>query len=845
MASLKDKLDIYFNEKVIDDRLEDIVGERFGRYSKYIIQERALPDARDGLKPVQRRILYGMSKMGLTSDKPHKKSARIVGDVMGKYHPHGDSSIYEAMVRMSQYWKMGIPTIDMHGNNGSIDGDGPAAMRYTEARMSKAGELLLENIDKRTVRFVPNFDDEELEPVVLPAKFPNLLVNGASGISAGYATEIPPHNLREVVEAVIAKIDDPTLTTEDLMKYILGPDFPTGGIVQGKEGLLQAYKTGKGRIIVRAKTEIVEQNKMYKIIINEIPFDVVKGNLVKEIEVIRAEKKVEGILDVRDESDRDGLKIAIDVKKEANPEFILNYLFKKTNLQVSYNFNMVAILNQRPVLMSLPMMLDAYIDHQKEVITNRSNYELYISNKRLHIVEGLLMLIDVTDEVIRIIRASKNKADSKENIKAKFGFSEEQAEAIVTLQLYRLSHQDVNLLLNEKKELENKIKELTEILSSEKKLLAVIKKELKDVMKISNDRLTVIEDEIANIKISEESLVTNEQVMVAVTKDGYIKRSSIRSFNQSTVCGLKENDSLLFKEEVSTLNTLLIFTSLGNYIFLPVYKIDDQKWKDLGIFINNLVAISPNEKIVKVFAIKDFNEDYNVLITTKLGAIKQTKLQEFNVTRYSKSIRAMKLQAGDSVVSVDMAKNYPLIVVFTKKGKALRFKSSDLSFVGTAAGGVKAINSTNHLACAVYTRNNHDVLILTSRGNIKRIKATDLPLSKRYKAGIDVIKEIKTNPHYIMDAATLSYSQYREDVDIMITTENNNFMTKAFNLKYTNTQAGNAVVPDGYKESLRLSVKKIDEVEVFDIEIDEPYEDEFDDDIDSRQLSLFDDVDLE
>ena len=842
MASIKEKLDNYIDKHIIEERLEEVVGDRFAKYSKYIIQDRALPDARDGLKPVQRRVLYGMQRMRLFANSQTKKSARIVGEVMGKYHPHGDSSIYDSLVRMSQDWKMNIPLVSMQGNNGSMDGDSAAAMRYTEAKMTKASELLLENIDKKTVGFVPNFDDTELEPVVLPAKFPNLLVNGSTGISAGYATDIPPHNLKEVIEAVIALIENQELTNEELTKFVLGPDFPTGGIVQGKEGLLQAYETGRGKIMLRAKTEIMEIGKTTHIIVHEIPYEVNKADLVRSIDLIRFEKRIDGILEVRDETDQSGLRIVLDIKKGSNPEFILNYLFKKTNLQTSYNFNMVAILNRKPVLMNLKLMLEAYINHQKEVITNRSNFDLFVAKKRLHIVEGLIRMTSILTEVIETIRASKGKAESKENIINRFGFSEEQAEAIVTLQLYRLSSTDVLALRNESTELEKQIKELEAILSSEKKLLHIIKKELIEVSSLSRPRKTKIEEEIETIRIAEEELITDEQIMIAITKDGYIKRSSIRSYNSSTVCGLKEKDSIVFKEEVSTLNTILIFTSLGNYIYLPAYKIDEQRWKDLGIYINNLVSISSNERIVNAFTIKDFNEDYSILITTKLGSIKQTKLIDFNVSRYSKSLRAMKIVKGDSVVSVDIAKNYPLIVVLTKKGRGLRFKSSDVNLVGTQAGGIRAMNTTNEIACAIYTRNSHDIIILTSRGNIKRIKATDLPLSKRNKAGVEIIKALKTNPHLVNDACTMSYAQYRDNVDIDIATEKANYAIQAFSLKYTSTQAGSPVVPEEVGEPIKLNIQRYDEIDIFDEEtasLEVPV-DEQTDDFDLHQMSIFD-----
>ena len=840
MANIKDKLDQYLDKRISEDKLEDIFGDRFGKYTKEVIQDRAIPDARDGLKPVQRRIIYGLHKMHIYSDSQTKKCARIVGEVMGKYHPHGDSSIYEALVRMSQDWKTNMPLAYIQGNNGSMDGDSPAAMRYTEAKMTKAAELLIENIDKKTVDFVPNYDDTEVEPVVLPAKFPNLLVNGSTGMAVGYATEIPPHNLKEVLDATIALIDNPELTNEDLEKFVIGPDFPTGGIVQGLDGLKQAYETGKGKIVLRGKADIELDSKSNRIVITELPYDVNKKDLVIRIKNIGLiEKKVDGITDVLDLTDKNGLKIVVELKKEAKPDLVLNYLFKNTDLQTTYNYNMVAIYNRKPVLMDLKSILEAYLNHQKEVITNRSNFDLFVAKKRLHICEGLIKMTSILDQVIDVIRHSNGKADSKVNLIEKFGFSEEQAEAIVTLQLYRLSKTDVEELRKEVDQLKETISYLESVLSSERKLLSVIKKELNEVAKLSNERRTKIEDEIQNIKISEEELVTDEQIVVGVTKDGYIKRASIRSYNQATVCGLKENDALIYREEISTLNTLLIFTSLGNYIYLPAYKIDEQKWKDLGVYIDNIVHIMPNEKIVNVFAIKDFNEDYNVLITTRLGLIKQTKLADFNISRYTKAVRAMKLQDKDLVVSVDIARNYPMIVVFNKRGKALRFRSNEVTIVGTQAGGVRAMNSTCDVACAIYTRNNHDILILTSRGNVKRIKSSDLKLSSRARSGEEVIKEVKSNPNYIVDAHTLSYAQYRDNVDLYITTTKTSLNLKAFDFKYNDNKVGTNVVPQEMGEPLKINLERHDEIEIFDdeIEIQEVNEDDFDG---MKQISIFD-----
>jgi len=789
---ISEKID-QFVEKVIESNLEDIVSERFGRYSKYIIQDRALPDARDGLKPVQRRILYAMQQLGMFHNKPYKKSARIAGEVMGKYHPHGDSSIYEAMVRMSQDFKMRVPLIDMHGNNGSIDGDSAAAMRYTEARLSKAAEALLQDIDKRTVPFVPNFDDEELEPTVLPAKFPNLLVNGATGISSGYATKIPPHNLKEVVDATIAFIDNEQLSFLELAKYIKGPDFPTGGIVQGHQGILQALETGAGKVVVRAKTMIEEISKSQdRIVITEIPYEVNKAELVKSIDMLRIDKKIEDILEIRDETDQEGLRIAIDLKKGADAQFMLSFLFKSTDLQVAYNYNMVAILNHRPVLVGVIPILKAYVDHQKDVITNRSNYELEKAKKRQHIVLGLIKMISVVEEIIKIIRNSQNKQNAKENIMQAFDFSDLQAEAIVTLQLYRLSNTDILLLQQENEGLDNRIKELEHILSSENALRRVIKRELIDVSALlGEDRRTEIEAEIENIKIDQKDLISEEMVMVGITKDGYIKRASTRSFMQSQTVGLKTDDALIFQEELNTLDTLLIFTQLGNYIFLPVYKIDDQKWKDLGIYLNNIVPIEKNERIIKVLAIQTFKEPKTLLLSTKQGMMKQAKLEDFEVSRYNKPIRAMKLAKDDELVMVDSNEKKNILSI-SKKGYALRFKTEELPLYGLQAGGVKSmsLSDEDELVSALYVSPNDEFVMLSSRGHVIKDIVEELPIYNRNRRGIIVIEHQKANPHFAVSAARLSKLQQKENVGVRIVTEKQALLTTVNELKYSGNKFG-------------------------------------------------------
>ena len=798
-ADLKKKLDIFLAEKFQELKLEEALGDRFGRYSKYIIQERAIPDIRDGLKPVQRRILYGMNALKVTANAPYKKSARIVGEVMGKYHPHGDSSIYEALVRMSQSWKMGVPLIDMHGNNGSIDGDGPAAMRYTEIRLSKNAEYLLEDIDKQTVPFVPNFDDEEVEPTVLPSRFPNLLVNGSMGISSGYATYIPTHNINEVINATIERINNPNMTVDDLLEIMPGPDFPTGGIVMGKEAIREAFLTGAGSVCVRSKYEIEDMNKdgQKRIVITEIPYDIFKSQTVKKMEQLRMDGKVPDVIEVRDESGRDGLRIAIDLKKGANVDAIINFFFKNTELQTNCNYNMVAICNKRPMRLGVLPIIDAYIEHQKDVVTNRTNFDLKKAKKRLHIVEGLIKMLDVTDEVIHIIRQSKNKQDSIDNLVKRFDFSPEQAEAIVMMRLYSLSHQDILALQEENTKLNANIIEYTKILSSEKELLKVIKRELAEINKtLICERRTKIEDEVQSIKIDETDLISKEQTMVSVSREGYLKRANLKAFNAAKTNGLKDNDSVLFIKEVSTLDTLLIFTNLGNFIYLPVYKIPEVKFKEVGTFISTLVSTSPKEKFVAVFAISDFNEPYSLVLATKKGNMKQTLLSGFQLQRYIKPVRAMKCN-DDELVSVDMIKDPLEIMVFTRNAEALRFRASDISLYGTNAGGVKSINLKNgdYVVSAIYCNKMDDFLLLTNRSTIKRMKVEDVLLTKRSRSGNPVIKKLKSNPYLLVDAKKMTPNQYKENVKIYLMYKNGNDEVDAFSMKYNISDCGKQLTP--------------------------------------------------
>ncbi|MCJ0912381.1 DNA topoisomerase IV subunit A [Mammaliicoccus sciuri] len=778
-------------EQIQNLPLEDVIGDRFGRYSKYIIQDRALPDVRDGLKPVQRRILFAMYKDGNTYDRNFRKSAKTVGNVIGNYHPHGDSSVYDAMVRMSQDWKLRHVLIEMHGNNGSIDNDPPAAMRYTEAKLSKLAEVLLQDIDKETVEHVQNFDDTAMEPMVLPARYPNLLVNGSTGISAGYATDIPPHNLGEVIDATLKLIDKPSASVDELIEHIKGPDFPTGGIIQGLDGIKKAYKTGKGKIVVRSKVEIEKiRGGREQIVVTEVPFEVNKGTLVKKIDELRADKKIEGIVEVRDETDREGLRIAIELKKDINSEGVLNYLYKNTDLQVLYHFNMVAINNRRPELLGLKQILESYIEHQKEVVTRRSQYELSQAQKRMHIVEGLIKALSILDEVIETIRASKNKRDAKENLIAKYEFTEEQAEAIVMLQLYRLTNTDIVSLENEFDELKQTIERLKDILQNEKSLFKVIKNELRAVRKeFADERLTEIEEKIEEIKIEKEILVPSEETIVSVTHDGYIKRTSNRSYIASGVeeVGLKDGDYLLMHEKMNTQDTLIVFTNKGNYLFIPVHEIVDLKWKDLGKHISQMIPIDDDERVISVNKETDFKPSSNYIIATKNGMIKKSTNDKFKASRITKPLVAIKLKGDDEVVSVLKIVNDELITVITEKGMSLTYDTDELSDIGLKAAGVKSINLKDNDKVVMTDKlpNDQSVFIVTDRGSVKRMKAEQFVPAKRSQRGLMILKELKSKAHRIVFARTVS-----EDETCVIISEKDQVKvnTKDFNFseRYTN-----------------------------------------------------------
>lgn len=749
------------------------MGERFGRYSKYIIQERALPDIRDGLKPVQRRILYSMNKDGNTFEKGYRKSAKSVGNIMGNFHPHGDSSIYDAMVRMSQDWKNREILVEMHGNNGSMDGDPPAAMRYTEARLSEIAGYLLQDIEKNTVSFAWNFDDTEKEPTVLPAAFPNLLVNGSSGISAGYATDIPPHNLSEVIDAVVYMIDHPKASLEKLMEFLPGPDFPTGGIIQGADEIKKAYETGKGRVVVRSRTEIEElKGGKQQIIVTEIPYEVNKAVLVKKIDDVRVNNKVPGIVEVRDESDRTGLRIAIELKKEADSQTILNYLLKYTDLQVNYNFNMVAIDHFTPRQVGLQKILSSYISHRKDIIIERSKFDKAKAEKRLHIVEGLIRVLSILDEIIALIRSSDNKADAKENLKVSYDFSEEQAEAIVTLQLYRLTNTDIVTLQNEENDLRDLITTLSAIIGDEATMYNVMKRELREVKKkFANPRLSELQAESQIIEIDTASLIAEEETFVSVTRGGYLKRTSPRSFNASSLeeVGKRDDDELIFVKQAKTTEHLLLFTTLGNVIYRPIHELTDLRWKDIGEHLSQTISnFATEEEILYADIVTSFDQGLYVAVTQN-GFIKRFDRKELSPWRTykSKSTKYVKLKDDkDRVVTLSPVIMEDLLLV-TKNGYALRFSSQEVPIQGLKSAGVKGISLKNDDSLAsAFAVTSNSFFVLTQRGSLKRMAVDDIPQTSRANRGLLVLRELKTKPHRVFLAGGVQSDTSAEQFDL-------------------------------------------------------------------------------
>lgn len=814
----KKKIEENIVEKIYDYTLEEIMGDRFGRYAKSIIQDRALPDVRDGLKPVQRRILWSMYESHNTYDKPFRKSAKAVGDIMGHYHPHGDSSIYDALVRLSQRWKMREPLVEIHGNNGSIDGDGPAASRYTEARLSKIANVMLSDINKDAVKMTLNYSDEDLEPTVLPAHFPALLVNGSTGISAGYATNIPPHNLAEVIDATIKRIDSPNCRLDTILEIIKGPDFPTGGVVEGKEGLIQAYTTGKGKVVLKANYEIIEEKGKKQILIKEIPYEVLKEQLKKKIEDIKSDKKIDGIVDVIDESDRTNMaRLVIELKKDADANLIINYLLKNTDLQINYNFNVVAIDNKRPKTLGLLEILDAFILHKEEVVINRSKFDLEHSKKRLHIVEGFIKALDILDEVIKTIRKSKNKADAIENLVKEYDFTTEQATAIVMMQLYKLTNTDVTDLQNEHANLLELIKYLTSVINDESVLKGVMKDELRSIKKeFATPRRTIIKDEITEIKIDELSMIPKEDFIVSVSKSGYIKKLSIKVYNSNneTDYVLKEKDYLIGLYKINNIDTIILITNLGNYCYLPVRDITECKYKDIGKHISSYIPLSEGETIIASFGIKNF-DSRTITLFSKDGLVKQTELSNLPVTRYSKPMTIFKLKDNDEVVSASI--NDGVVYIVTENGFALKFNKEEIPVVGLKTSGVKGIKLvSDSVVSAFVTNENHEyITIFTDKNTAKRIKLEEIDYSKRSLKGDNILHSPKSKKYKITEcyagSSKTNYGLIREETETIKSSEIN-IMDKSS----TGSTISKKDLTDVFKEA-RLKV--IDDVKLENSEV--------------------------
>ena len=814
----KKKIEENIVEKIYDYTLEEIMGDRFGRYAKSIIQDRALPDVRDGLKPVQRRILWSMYESHNTYDKPFRKSAKAVGDIMGHYHPHGDSSIYDALVRLSQRWKMREPLVEIHGNNGSIDGDGPAASRYTEARLSKIANVMLSDINKDAVKMTLNYSDEDLEPTVLPAHFPALLVNGSTGISAGYATNIPSHNLAEVIDATIKRIDSPNCRLDTILEIIKGPDFPTGGVVEGKDGLIQAYTTGKGKVVLKANYEIIEEKGKKQILIKEIPYEVLKEQLKKKIEDIKSDKKIDGIVDVIDESDRTNMaRLVIELKKDADANLIINYLLKNTDLQINYNFNVVAIDNKRPKTLGLLEILDAFILHKEEVVINRSKFDLEHSKKRLHIVEGFIKALDILDEVIKTIRKSKNKADAIENLVKEYLFTTEQATAIVMMQLYKLTNTDVTDLQNEHANLLELIKYLTSVINDESVLKGVMKDELRSIKKeFATPRRTIIKDEITEIKIDELSMIPKEDFIVSVSKSGYIKKLSIKVYNSNneTDYVLKEKDYLIGLYIINNIDTIILITNLGNYCYLPVRDITECKYKDIGKHISSYIPLSEGETIIASFGIKNF-DSRTITLFSKDGFVKQTELSNLPVTRYSKPMTIFKLKDNDEVVSASI--NDGVVYIVTENGFALKFNKEEIPVVGLKTSGVKGIKLvSDNVVSAFVTNENHEyITIFTDKNTAKRIKLEEIDYSKRSLKGDNILHSPKSKKYKITEcyagSSKTNYGLIREETETIKSSEIN-IMDKSS----TGSTISKKDLTDVFKEA-RLKV--IDDVKLENSEV--------------------------
>ena len=769
-----------YEENISVQPMEDVMGDRYATYAKYVIQDRAIPDVRDGLKPVQRRIIFTMFRNNNVFNKPTRKCAHTVGAVMGTFHPHGDTSIYEALARMSQDWKVRYPLIDFQGNNGSIDGDAPAAYRYTESRLSELSNELVRDIDKKTVDMQLNFDDTEFEPTVLPARFPNLFVNGTEGIAVALATEIPPHNLKEIIDATIYRIGHKTATVEDLMQFVLGPDFPGGGIIYESEGLKNIYLTGRGRIEIASRTEIVQNKDNQQIVITEIPYKTQKNQLVFEIDKIVHSKAVDGLLEVRDESDWKGIRIVIDCKKDAKADLLLQYLMNKTGLVSSYSTNMVAIVNGRPKALNLLSYIDAYIAHQVDVVTRKSQFDLDKFQARLHIVEGLIYASLNINEVVEIIKKSKDKADSKLNLMNHYGFSNEQAEAIVTMPLYKLSHTDEAILEKEKETLLKDIETLKGILEDEAKLNRVLVRELKAIAeKYGDDRRTSIEEKKEVAPIDKRDLIAKEEVMVALSRDGYIKRSTLKSYRSSgdnPLPGLKDGDVLVGAGVLTTTDYLICFTNQGNYICVPVHKISENRWKDEGVHLNAFSTLASNEKIVKGIAISDFRNDIYLGILTKFGQIKRMPLNVLEKGKRARPTRNMRLLNGDEVCDVQILSGNSNLIVVASNGNVTYFNENELNVLGTKAGGVKSmagLGKSNAVALITFdTDEKSKVIMFTDKGHYRIFDNAHVNLTSRLGKVQPLMPCFKSDIHNVVNAFKLSTKQDLLKINLFLSSGN-------------------------------------------------------------------------
>ncbi len=841
-------------ENILKGTLDNLIGDKFGNYSKYIIQERALPDLRDGLKPVQRRVLYAMQDLRLTHKSPYKKSARVVGDVIGKYHPHGDTSVYDAMVRLAQEWKVNMPLVDMHGNKGSVDGDSPAAMRYTETRLGKISSQLLRDIEKDLVSFSPNFDDSELEPTVLPARYPNLLVNGATGIASGYSTNIPPHNLKELVKALVYIFKNDSVRLSDITRFIKGPDFPTGGTVSSVKSIREAYRSGKGKVVITSKWEYNDKEKQIEI--TEIPYEVNKADLVKKIDDLIRNNKVPGVKEVRDDTDRQGMQITLLCKPEVNTELVMNYLFKSTDLRKNYSFNMVAIKEKKPELLGLLDILESFADFQIEIYTKQFKFELLKLEKRLEIVEGLIKVVDIIDDIINVIRKSKNKKEARENVMKKFKFTENQAEAIVTLRLYRLSSTDVNELKDEEKLLKKSITHYKKGIKDKSYLKDFIVGELEEISEeYGVKRRSLIEEEIEEVKIDEKDLIQEETVWVSVTHQGYIKKISQRSKEAGEQAsnggadgyGKREDDIVISMNETSNLKNLVFFSAQGRYFSLPIYKLIDSKYRDIGEHVSKFTSLDALDRIVSTAIVSDFERKGELIISTKKGMIKRSLIKDMSTSINKRGAKYMGIKDGDEVVSISMLTDkQSFITTITENGYGVRYVADNLSTVGLGASGVKNVNLTdgdNVVATLVNSISDVDagdsqLIFVAHNGKAKRIRIKDSKAVSRGSKGTLVGSQTKSNPYRVVNAFNVELT---DEIRILTDSDENLILRPKGDLTITEPSNGlSKLTKSGIKLSFNDVALRLDnlndysktqetkiEIEGTQLELDKLLDDEF------------------